>query len=146
MGDIIKDTGITKILSQEILRINALKTTKINFIYNEEINDISPEIQLILFRISQEAIRNSIIHGHSENIELQMLLNSSLLNFEIKDNGIGFDTKILSEKKFSQGIKNIEKRINSINGTFSINSDKKAGTNILIQIPISKKENTETNL
>ncbi|ULQ52894.1 sensor histidine kinase [Flavihumibacter fluvii] len=139
-SDLIKNIGLTKILLEEIKRINSIKPTIIDFEYNDEIDNINPEYQLIIFRISQEAFRNSIIHGQSKNIFLKVKLIKKILHFEINDDGVGFNIEILNNKKFSQGLKNIQKRVSSINGNLTISSDIGKGTKITIAIPIHNED------
>lgn len=133
--DIIKESGITTVIEEEVFRINALKTSKITFKYDDEVNNISPEIQLIIFRISQEALRNAIMHGKAKTIDINLKFVDDILMFEIQDDGIGFDPKLLELKKFSQGLRNIEKRIGIINGLLKLNSQIGYGTNLKIIIP-----------
>ena len=133
--DIIKESGITNIIGEEIRRINSLKFSKIQFEYDDDVNDISPDIQLIIFRISQEALRNAITHGQAKTIKVELKVVEHLTIFEIQDDGIGFDPKLLGMKKFSQGLKNIEKRIGIINGILKIDSKIGYGTNLKITIP-----------
>jgi two-component system, NarL family, sensor kinase len=131
-ADLIKDLGISRVLGEEIQRINLIKASKIEYDFDERVDDISPEYQLILFRVSQEAIRNSIIHGQSANIKITLSVKNDQVYFEIRDDGSGFDVNSLKEKKFSQGLKNIEDRIKGINGTYQLMSRVGEGTSIII--------------
>lgn len=51
--------------------------------------------------------------------------------FEIKDDGKGFD---LNSTDFGNGLLNMNKRIEEINGNFSINSEIGKGTRIRIEL------------
>lgn len=133
--DIIKETGITKILENEITRIHLINSCRIILTCDEEVNEISPEIQLIIFRISQEAIRNAITHGLAKTIEIELKILETSVIFEIKDDGIGFDPKLSQLKKSSQGLHNIEKRINAINGLLTIDTKIGHGTILKIVFP-----------
>jgi signal transduction histidine kinase len=51
----------------------------------------------------------------------------------ITDNGIGFDTSVISK---GIGIQNMQARVKLLNGKFSISSTKHATTSVNIAIPI----------
>jgi len=65
------------------------------------------------------------------NIEAR---NSSLL-MQIQDNGKGFDTQHPTHRN---GLKNMQKRIQKIGGTFQLGSSPGNGTQTRIKIPIKK--------
>lgn len=89
--------------------------------------------ELHLFRILQELINNSIRHGKAKNINLVLETNSSKLYLNYSDDGIGFDTKQAQFKK-GLGLKNIESRVELLNGKLKINSENESGATFIIHI------------
>ena len=54
----------------------------------------------------------------------------------VEDDGVGFDTSILSEDRTHMGIRNIRERLKTmVGGTLEINSEQGVGTKVLIKIP-----------
>ena len=49
------------------------------------------EIQLNLYRILQEQLKNILKHAHCTIIEIEMLIHNNRLTMRISDNGVGFD-------------------------------------------------------
>ncbi|WP_248329123.1 sensor histidine kinase [Aquimarina acroporae] len=92
-------------------------------------------LEISIFRVIQELITNIIKHANANEIHISLTNHDSLLNIIVEDNGKGFDAKILPEKE-GMGLKNIEKRIEHLEGTFEIDSTLEKGTNIIINIPI----------
>lgn len=84
-----------------------------------------------IYRIVQEAFNNAIKYSKSERIELSVSQYDHNLTFEIKDFGIGFDTKIDS---LGNGLNNIRKRAKEIDAKLDINSVIDKGTVIVLQI------------
>jgi two-component system NarL family sensor kinase len=136
--DIIEEIGLLKILELEIDRI--IKAKKINILLNHsgDVDEIIPATQLIIFRISQEAIRNSIMHGNAKNITINIFIQSNTLQFSIEDDGIGFNVNhhFSSTRNGSQGLTNIQKRLKIVGGRMEISSQLQIGTKLNIQIPI----------
>ncbi|WP_025667699.1 sensor histidine kinase [Aquimarina megaterium] len=92
-------------------------------------------LEISIFRMIQELITNTIKHAEASEIHISLTNHDSLLNIIIEDNGKGFDAKILPKKE-GMGLRNIEKRVEHLEGTFEIDSTIGKGTNIIINIPI----------
>lgn len=93
----------------------------------------NPLIELNLFRIIQELINNSIKHGKATEIDINVSSEKTILKLTYQDNGIGFDSSETNYKK-GLGMKNIESRLRIINGTYQLNSSKKNGTSVNIEV------------
>ena len=90
-------------------------------------------LELTLFRIIQELITNIIKHAQASEVNIHLTNHKNSLNIMVEDNGIGFNVK---KVKTGIGIKNIEKRINHLNGTLTIDSETNKGTTIIIDVPL----------
>ena len=66
-------------------------------------------IELNLFRVLQELVKNSIRHGKATEIDIELHIKESMITFSYRDNGIGFDSTDKAHKK-GLGMKNIESR------------------------------------
>ncbi|WP_299526898.1 sensor histidine kinase [uncultured Lutibacter sp.] len=88
-----------------------------------------------VFRIIQEAINNAIKYAEATEINILISENSSTIEFEISDNGKGFDINIV---ELGNGLENMQQRINEVGGTISINSQPDQGTSIKIICPKNK--------
>ncbi len=109
------------------------ETVNITFSANLEVMHLSEELELGIFRIFQEGIRNIIRHSQATGIEITIELETNQINLEIKDNGHGFD----KEKTHSGlGIMGMKERSELLGGTFEINSTE-SGTIISISIPLA---------
>ena len=74
----------------------------------ERLEDKSTELNL--FRVIQELVKNSVIHGEAKNIDIKLITNSSFFKISYKDDGKGFDTSKLHLSK-GLGTRNIETRL-----------------------------------
>lgn len=88
-----------------------------------------------LYRIIQELLTNIVKHAKAERVELSFNQHETILIIILEDNGKEFNVK---ERKNGIGINNIMERVESINGTFSIDSTINKGTSVVIEIPINK--------
>lgn len=116
--------------------INNLKTSFTAYPRNE-IDLIAENLQMEIYKIIQELVTNTLKHAKATSIDLQLNYIEDNLNILFEDNGIGFDT---AKKETGIGFKNINSRLNTISGSMQIDSMKKRGTIINIEIPLNKSQ------
>jgi PAS domain S-box-containing protein len=134
MPPMLQEFGLFKSIKAFAIRYQ--RASKIEIVKNTDLPEISPELQLELFRISQELIANAIKHGEAEKIKVVFSFENNLLKISFTDNGKGFDIKKHSN---GMGLRNIQGRIKSYNGVSKIVSKIGKGTSIKILIPIHKQ-------
>ncbi len=93
--------------------------------------DVNNSIKRILFLVVRESIQNSKTHAEASAVILNFKQTKKALTLTISDNGKGFNT---ASKKAGIGLKNMQERIEEVNGTFSIESTLDKGTSIYIEI------------
>ncbi len=118
---VLQNFGLSAGIEELCIEFSSAKTVQIY--YKSEVNfkDVSLDKQLHLFRIVQELINNSIRHGKIKNITILFSKNQQSFTFFYSDDGIGFDLLNLSSTK-GYGLKNIESRVNFLNGKLRIKS------------------------
>lgn len=145
-SEILNEIGLARSIEIESERLTRLNLIKINYEIATEISSISPELQLMLYRIFQEATRNAIIHGKAKNILIQLKSENENIILKIKDDGIGFDIEQFQkiEKYKHQGLRNMRKRMELVNGSMNIESEIENGTDLTFIIPTETKQNKES--
>lgn len=96
-------------------------------------NFISKETAMILYRVAQELIQNSVKHSNATSIIVQLNHTGKDFVLMVEDDGVGFS---LDEITPSNGLLSIRNRANQINGNFELNSSVGKGTVAIFSIPI----------
>ncbi|MBC7935940.1 MAG: PAS domain S-box protein [Rhizobacter sp.] len=96
---------------------------------------LSRELQLNLYRILQEQLRNILKYAKATTIEVNVLIYNYKLKMQITDNGIGFDK---STAKNGIGLANMRRRTELFSGKFEIHTSPGSGCSIIIDIPLVK--------
>ena len=102
------------------------------------VRKLSPETELIIFRIIQEALNNVQRHSNATEAKLKLIYDLPIFKIVIEDNGVGFYSGRKSgslAKKTRLGIMGMKQRVQSLGGDFEINSNPGKGTRISIKIP-----------
>jgi len=92
---------------------------------------VSGEFRRNIYLTVKEALHNIVKHARATAVVIKINI-TSILQIEIIDNGTGFDKSKL--RQFSNGLSNMESRINKVNGRFGIGNG--LGTTIKIQVPL----------
>jgi signal transduction histidine kinase len=88
-----------------------------------------------IYRIIQEGMNNCVKHANASLVNIKLSIKKDQLTLLFKDNGVGFDKKILeSTKQF--GLVGIDERVKALNGQFEVVSEIDHGTEIRIILPI----------
>jgi signal transduction histidine kinase len=120
-------------LEAEKNRINAARNIEVSLISQYEKLRWEPEAQVMLFRVIQEALQNSIKHAFPKHIIINIKNTGTHLELSIEDDGRGFN--IESTKKQSLGLRNMEHRTQLLGGTIEWKPGNEKGTVIVIVIP-----------
>ncbi|MEI6139925.1 MAG: sensor histidine kinase [Mariniphaga sp.] len=151
------DTSITELrrvahnMMPETLMHFGLKTALMDFIhqvspeespilsfssFGEDLR-FSKELEVTIYRITQELITNAIKHAQAENIDIQLFTEPDRICVQVVDNGVGFDRDRLDSTKKGHGLKNIQDRATAFNGRFEILSQPGKGSESTIEFLIS---------
>lgn len=137
--EIIYNNGLLKALETEIQRINKTGAYKVNFEIKGEPVFLNSFKELVIYRIIQEALNNTIKHSKANNINIILDYTSNFLLLFVIDDGIGFSTEDFSNSNNyngRSGLNNIQQRSKIISGDCLIESKRNAGTSIKVTVPI----------
>ena len=119
----------------------------INFVM--EIDDsleLDREKLLSLFRIFQEAVSNAVRHGMAKEMRVNIFRSADNTIFEMKDDGIGFDTRFNYESlrvEGHRGLANMLERMTLVGGKLEVSSQKGEGALIRCIFPNTLSEEAE---
>ena len=94
----------------------------------------SPDDQLNIYRIVQEAFNNVLKHSNATSAKLSIDYKENNVIVTIQDNGHGFKPEVEVKRRDSLGLKTIQERITMLNGKVRILSGG-VGTRIILEIP-----------
>lgn len=139
--DHIIHIGFDRALDNELNRLLKTKKYQVEFIRRGKAFRISPENEIILFRLCQEVLNNVVRYAKATTVTVLTEYVDNSMILEVSDNGIGFDVaRALQDSgdKVSTGLINIQKRAKLIKADFSIESQPAKGTTVRIVIPHNK--------
>ena len=101
---------------------------------------LSPEKELVMYRIAQEALNNVRKHAEASKVNIILELDtSSKLKMTITDNGKGFSMPRLNGelvKENKLGLLGMTERARLIGGSLNMKSELGKGTSIIVEVPV----------
>jgi len=96
----------------------------------------SPDVELNLFRIFQEALNNAVKHSGAGSVVISLRKGPPGIVITIQDNGHGFDFEKALTANQGLGLSIMRERSRIMGGHLSIESAKGQGTTIRVEAPI----------
>ncbi len=103
---------------------------------------LSPQAEVALYRIVQEALNNTIKHAAARHAWVRMKPEPNKVYLTISDDGVGFDVQsVLGQKgRPGLGLIGMRERLIPLHGECVINSSTGKGTEISIWVPSEDKD------
>ncbi len=135
--EVLDQLGLVAALRSYIRSRLQTEDIKVRLHLDEMQNQLSAEIETILFRVIQEAINNIIRHSRATMVEINMKIEDSMVLATVKDNGIGFNVEAKLTNTESFGLLGIRERVALVGGGLSIESQVGRGSCLKVSIPLS---------
>ncbi|MFC1937669.1 ATP-binding protein [Chloroflexota bacterium] len=106
----------------------------------DAIRRFSSETELVLFRITQEALRNACKHSEATRAWVTLEFGSDKIILTVRDNGKGFELPqrigdLVSTGKL--GLAGMQERAQLIGGKLTVQSEPGKGTTVSVEVPSS---------
>ncbi|MCF2501437.1 tetratricopeptide repeat-containing sensor histidine kinase [Dyadobacter chenhuakuii] len=127
--------GLIEALSDFCEGISAsgqLKVTMQDFGFEERLDS---SIEIVLYRVVQELLNNVLKYAEATEAQVQLTRIGSNVSLTVEDNGKGFDVKSLETSK-GAGFRNVQARVDYLNGKLDIQSKPEEGTSVLVEIEV----------
>tara|TARA_B100001109_G_scaffold255772_1_gene260730 strand:+ start:10956 stop:12881 length:1926 start_codon:yes stop_codon:yes gene_type:complete len=132
----VANFGLQRAMEELCESIDQTGKVKCQFLNHNLANSYKLDIEINLYRITQEALNNAIKHAKAKLISVQLNDLGNELSLHIEDDGQGFDQQNLD---LGMGLKNLEKRAEKIAGHLHIDSSLGRGTSIIVEVPLNKE-------
>ncbi|MDE3085007.1 MAG: sensor histidine kinase, partial [Verrucomicrobiota bacterium] len=105
-----------------------------------EIEHLTGQQEIVLFRVAQESLTNIAKHARATQAEIVFSRTAKGLCMEVKDNGRSFavEEQLAVKRHKRLGLLGMQERVRLVNGEFAIESAPNCGTTVRITIPLAK--------
>jgi two-component system, NarL family, sensor kinase len=134
----VANMGLEKAIEYELTLITKSSNIKTQLDTIGQSYRLTKQKELILFRIVQEVLNNTLKHAGASSIKALIKYGEASLDLSISDDGNGFDAAAIKtgqQHSNGLGLHNMPDRAKLIGAACEINSTPGAGTRIVISIP-----------
>jgi two-component system sensor histidine kinase UhpB len=128
----LDDLGLKAAIAGQVEQL-ATSGFDLTFESEGDLGDLDPDTQLVIYRVSQEAIGNAIRHSGGSRIRVSLRRRQDRVELTVADDGRGFS---FAEANTGLGIGGMRERALLVGGELEIESRPGEGTSVLLVVPI----------
>ena len=106
---------------------------------DQDLPRLDPQIELVLYRVAQEALQNVVKHAAARHVQLELCRQGTTVILRVRDDGIGFEKPYRASHALAEGhmgLVGLRERIQSIGGLFNLSSAPGKGTLLETQVSL----------
>lgn len=137
--------GLSVAISKQLDRLRSSSRFEIHYNVYGTYHYMDDKMEIVLYRIFQEAINNIVRHAHASTITVALECSAKTFGLMVADDGKGFvlsnEDGVSERGKRFGGLSTMRQRATLINANFQIESKIGAGTKIQVTVPITNSMN-----
>jgi signal transduction histidine kinase len=134
-NDVILNIGFEKSITNELDRLKKMKFTSAELrILGDKVEFNDRKHEIIIFRILQEFLSNSVKYSEAKNIGITLDYKPEKIIITATDDGKGFD---INEIEQGSGLINMKSRAQLIKASLDISSKPGNGVNLTLDYPLA---------
>ncbi len=136
---VLDDLGLIPAVKWLASLLNKEQIITVETVFTGDNRQLSPVVELMLFRIIQEALTNVRKHSKAANVLVKMDFSDQSVNILVSDDGAGFSmpSRTADFTRLGKlGLVGMEERVQLIGGKMVIESQPNHGVTIRISVPV----------
>jgi two-component system sensor histidine kinase UhpB len=129
----LDDLGLVNALISLCRRIGQHSGVRIEPDLANKVPSISPETELVIYRVAQESLTNAVRHAQASKITLSLTTFNDHVTLLVRDDGRGIDAPPSND---TAGVSGMRERAMLIGAQLSIRSHDGAGTEVQLDVPL----------
>jgi two-component system sensor histidine kinase UhpB len=126
----LDDLGLKAALATLVEEVAQEAGIRAGFEVEGNVDDLPEDLQLVTYRVAQEAVTNVVQHADAEHLRVRLIGGAAALELRVSDDGSGYAGGRASEKL---GIAGMRERALLCGGALTVESEPGAGTRVTLQ-------------
>lgn len=132
----LEDGDLASALRNLAHQMTAGKQIKVDFTQRGKLRPLSPETEVHLLRIGEEALTNALRHAQASRVWIELAFNRNATRLSVRDNGRGFKAPT-SSSNGGFGQVSLRERAKQIGAKITVKSEPGSGTRVVAVIPMT---------
>lgn len=137
----LDDLGLKAALAGHVREISRAGDTSATFTAEGELGGLPGEVQIVVYRVAQEALSNAIRHSGATSIEVRLARGAGGVELEIDDDGTGFS---FDQAGQGLGLAGMRERALLVGGELQVTSRPTIGTSVRLRVPIEDSDGRQS--
>lgn len=137
----LDDLGLREALADLAQRYSEQTDIPVGYEWNGPRERLPAEVELVLYRIAQEAMTNVLKHAHATRADIAVQQIGSDMVLTVIDNGRGFDPAVVADRDvrgLGLGVFGMAERTGLVGGNLRIEPVASAGVRVVATVPIAR--------
>ncbi len=136
----LDDLGLKAALSSHVSQLGRQSGIETRFGARGDLATVPQEVQIVAYRVAQEALSNAIRHSGAEHLDVQLVRAPDALELAVGDDGHGFT---FEDATRGLGLAGMRERALLVNGSLELESRPESGTRIRLRVPIGNRDDDD---
>ncbi|MBX6770165.1 MAG: sensor histidine kinase [Chloroflexi bacterium] len=133
----LDDLGLVPALQWYTDDLERRTQIKIDFHSSGMEQRLPDEVEVVVYRIIQEALTNVVKHAAATHVDVTITRQPGVVLASVVDNGRGFNVEgVRRSRERGLGLFGMQERVGLVGGHFEISSEPGRGTRVAIRIPL----------
>ena len=128
----LDDHGFVPAIEEQLRRFKAQHGIDTRLSTEGDLSDLGSDQQLVLYRVTQEALNNVARHARAKHVSVQIDRTDGRVALKVKDDGSGFAVR---DAERGLGLDGMAERARLIDGEFAVDSTPGSGTTLTLRVP-----------
>jgi two-component system sensor histidine kinase UhpB len=128
----LDDHGLVAALRTHVRDFDRRGPARVSFWADPRVGELSPDVQVVVYRVAQEALVNAARHSGATRMEVSLEPGDSMVRLTVSDNGSGF---AFAEEGKGLGLSGMRERALLVGGKLDIDSRPGRGTTVTLEVP-----------
>jgi two-component system, NarL family, sensor histidine kinase UhpB len=132
----LEDLGLAGALMALSRRLREQSELQIDCEIPDELMAQSPECELVIYRVAQEAMTNAVRHAQARSVRVALRAHPERLTLSVRDDGRG----LRDRRPEGGGTRGMRERAGLVGGRLRISSAPGAGTEVRLDVPTERED------
>jgi len=128
----LDDHGFVPAIEEQLRRFKAQYGIATELSTDGDLDDLGSDQQLVLYRVTQEALNNIARHAGANNVAVEIARVDGHIDLEVADDGVGFD---VGHELRGLGLDGMAERARLVDGRFEVDAAPGRGTTLRLRVP-----------
>jgi two-component system sensor histidine kinase UhpB len=129
----LDDLGLKAALASHVSELGRQGKIGAAFESRGDFSDLPPDVQLVVYRVAQEALSNAAQHSGANRVEVRLVREGDRVELIVSDDGSGFT---FEQAARGLGIAGMRERALLVGGDLDVESRPATGTRVRLTVPL----------